>query len=351
MRRIGLFLLLAIGLLFNFNCSGAKSDSNPAAPAGNSPTATATGVSSSTPTSTPSFTPTVMLTVVTTPVTTYPSPTPYFQSGGDGINGDFTSPYGVASDNVYIAVSDPGFGNIQVFDRYGAYIYEIDSSNSGSSGLNGAAPSTPYGMAFDGHHNLYVADPGTAEVDIYALTPTAGATWIGYYVGGGAISGPMDVKFDNGGNLVVADYGSGLTYNVDFANDTVISSSSGDGGGLFPVGVAVDSSGNIYVADQSFNYIFAYDSGLNCRYAFNGLEPPWPSSLGIPQGIMVDKEGYLLIADNFNGQVVRTSIYGLYNQNVGSGEIAIPEYMSSSPWGFIYVIDNGLDEMFKFLAQ
>src|SRR5580698_10198001 len=202
MRRILICLVLACGVLFNLNCSGSKSP---------------TSANNPQPTQIPG-TPTL------TPVWTYPSPTPLIpgNGGATGIDGNFASPFGVAVDSAYIAVSDPGLPNIQIFNKNGVYLYEIDSTTSGATTIT--APSSPNGMAFDAKHNLYVVDTGTAEVDVYALTNSAG-TWKGYYVGGGAITGPMDVKFDNGGNLVVADYNSQATFNIDFASDTVLSTS------------------------------------------------------------------------------------------------------------------------------
>jgi sugar lactone lactonase YvrE len=284
--------------------------------------------------------------------------TSYGQQGTSGTNGNFITPMGVAisPDGTLIAVSDINYPNIQVFNGSGVYQYQISTSNSGNSN----APSSPGGIVFDENNNLYVADSGTTEVDVYALTSTAG-TWTTYFVGDkdgiADLIGPKDVKLNNNGNLVVADWDpnvadSGYTYNVNVLTDKVISKSRGDGGGLNPVGCTVDSSGNIYVADQANDAIYVYNSDLKYQYNFNSSAsiPAWPRALGAPWGITIDPEGFLIIGDNGNspGQVVRTDIQGNYNQNIGVGEISYPDYMGFDPLGNLYVADAGDDAVLEF---
>jgi tripartite motif-containing protein 71 len=337
-------LVLAAALLGAGGCS----NSQPSSPGGSKTSGSSDGAA-----------PTATTSPTATPAFTYPYGNTFgVTTGTPGTGGDFVQAMGIAvdSDGRYIAVSDPSFQNIQVFAQSnGSFLYEIDSTNSGATIT---APNQPYGMAFapGNGDDLYVADLANAEVDVYHLTETGG-TWEGYYVGGGSITGPQDVKFDNEGNLVVADYNSGYTYNVDFDNDSVLATSSGDGGGISPAGVAVDSLGNLYVADQANDFVICYGPDYQFHYAFNGGpgDGGWPGALGFPQGVLVDSQGNLVVADPGNGQVVRTNVYGVYYQNIGTGYITSPTYMglgrADTNSGDLYVVDQSLGQFLEFLTQ
>jgi len=347
MERFTAIFIFAALLGFCAGCT-AKSDS-PSAPVTVSQPVTVLVTATRTPTH-PAGSPTV------TPTATTAYPYPYSaaigQSGSDGVNGDLSQPAGIAitKDGVLKVVSDVGSGNIQVFNSNNVFLYEIDSSNDGATIT---APNQPWGMAFDGGRNLYVADYNNAEVDVYTVS-AAGATWIGYYVGGGAIAGPQDVKFDNNGNLVVADTASGHTYNIEVSNDgsddAVLNTTQGDGGGLAPQGVAVDSLGDLYVSDQNNGYVFVYGPDYQFRYAFNGTFG-WPTVLGTPAGLQVDNEGKLIIADYGNHQVVRANLYGAFDEVVGQDQINTPDYLALDAVGNLYVTDFGLGQLLKFTPQ
>ena len=135
---------------------------------------------------------------------------------------------------------------------------------SGYSGDGGPATSAqinlPQGVAVDGAGNLYIADTGNNAIRL--VTPAGGISTLAH------ITNPVGVATDALGNLYVTDGGSQVYVVYPFSSPIVVtiggngsSGYIGDGGlGTSaqlngPAGIAVDSRGNIYVADAFNNAV------------------------------------------------------------------------------------------------
>jgi sugar lactone lactonase YvrE len=199
-----------------------------------------------------------------------------FADGGPG-TAMFRSPGGVASDSA---------GNIYVADTYNEAIRKITpdgvvSTLAGSgSGIPGSADGTgaaaqfnnPTGIATDAAGNIYVADSSNFTIRkitqagvVTTFSGTAGVT--GSADGSHALFGsPLGIAVDTAGNAYVADTGNQTIRRITSAGivttvaGTAGESGSADGAGGAarfnqPSGLAIDTSGNVYVADGNNNTI------------------------------------------------------------------------------------------------
>lgn len=135
-------------------------------------------------------------------------------------------------------------------------------------------------------------------------------------------SGPsMGVAVDSAGNLYIADTGNHRVREVSKGIITTIAGNgtmgfSGDNGPAmsaqlnYPAGVAVDSAGNVYISDFGNNRIRKVSNGVITTVAGGGTGgslgdngPATSARLSQPIGVAVDAAGNLYIADNQNGRV------------------------------------------------
>jgi sugar lactone lactonase YvrE len=208
----------------------------------------------------------------------------YSGDGGAAISSELDEPDGVAVDasgNLYIA--DLANNRIRkVAVGTGIISTVAGNGTAGYSGDGGAATSAelnyPYGVAVDASGNLYIADTFSSRIRMVSaatgiITTVAGNGTRGYSGdGGAATSSELDeltgVAVDASGNLYIADGGTDKIRKVAAATGIVTTVAgngprgySGDGGAAtsaeldVPYGVAVDASGNLYISDEGSNRI------------------------------------------------------------------------------------------------
>jgi uncharacterized protein (TIGR03437 family) len=312
-------------------------------------------------------------------------------NGTQGYSGDFGvatqaqlhSPSGVAVDasgNLYIADSGNNAirevttdGNISPFAGNGLASYYGDSSTSTPTTPTLAGLDDPQDVAVGPNGTIYIADTGNSYIRAVsngAINFVAGSGSVGFAGDGGsatasttntgpgvALYGPRAIAFDSAGNYYLADSGNGRIRKVDTKGiiTTVAGNGTlgfaGDGSAATsanlnqPSGVAVDSQGNIYIADTLNARIRKVSSsGTISTVAGNGLlsysgdgGPATGAQLNGPLGIAADNSGNLFIADSQNG-VVRTVKKGTI-ASVGSGTLVIPRGMATDVAGSAYVAD------------
>lgn len=179
------------------------------------------------------------------------------------------------------------------------------------------------------------------------LISTVAGNGTGTYAGDNApatnasLWNPSGVAVDASGNLFVADVDNSRVRKVSASGiiTTVAgngsSSYSGDGGpatnaGMNAWGVAVDNSGNLFIADHSNNRIRKVDTnGIITTVAGNGSRgysgdggPATNTPLNFPPAVAVDSFGNLLIADLDNHRVRKVSTNGIITTVAGNGTLA-----------------------------
>jgi serine/threonine-protein kinase len=264
---------------------------------------------------------------------------------GTGKAVKFNHPFGLAVDasgNVYIA--DVGNNVIRKMDTTGlvttfAGIGGVKGSTNGFNSL--ATFNKPFGVATDAAGNVYVADAGN---NLIRMAGTAGmvSTFAGTGIAGSSnvadsvtFNSPLGVTVDGSGNVYVADYENNLIRKVSQAG--IVSTLAGSGAkgaddGLdtaatfnLPEAVAADGSGNVYVADNG-NDLIRKITPAGQVSTFAGSGQPGKSdgtgtsaSFNSPFGIAVDAAGNVYVADSGNNLIRKITPDGAVTTIAGSG--------------------------------
>ena len=273
-------------------------------------------------------------------------------------------------------------GTIQTIAGTGAFGFAGD----GGAGT-AASIFTPLGLAADGQGDVYFADSLNYRVrkldSSGIITTVAGSGTLGTPVDGGpAIDSPMSpsaVALDGSGNLYIADYANNRVRKVTaggtittVAGSGLLPGFSGDGGPAAGAllaqvaGVAVDTAGNIFIADIGNNRIRKVNTaGIITTVAGNGTRgfagdggPAIGAQLNMNNahvGIAVDRAGNLYIADVGNQRVRKVDASGNITTVAGNGiagfsgdqgpataaGLSSPQDVAVDSAGNLYIADGG----------
>jgi uncharacterized protein (TIGR03437 family) len=256
--------------------------------------------------------------------------------GGPAISAEICTPEGIWLDsagNLYIADED-GYarkissgGTISTLAGIGGAGYSGDGGSAAQAGLY-----WPSGVAMDMAGNLYISDTRNNRIRKVApggtITTVAGNGTAGFSGDGGlatsaALDWPSAVAVDTAGNIYIADYYNGRIRKVT-AGGTITTVAGGgfnfpgvNGSSATsvllnnPSGVAVDAAGNLYFTDSYNNVVLKVTSGGTLTIvAGNGSQgfsgdggPATSAALNFPTGIAVDAAGNVYFADNGNNRV------------------------------------------------
>lgn len=293
--------------------------------------------------------------------------------GGPAISAGLDAPAAVAVDssgNLFIATEN----QIREVDIHGNINTVVNTANTAGFSGDGAAATAallnnPVGLAFDSSGNLYIADSYNHRIRKVSggnITTIAGSGPVclnpcnnGSFTGDGGpatsatMAYPWDVAFDRSGNLLIADSNNNRIrlVNADGNINTVAGSgtNSGSSGDLgpatsalldSPTGVAADSSGNFYIADDSNNVVRMVDglgvistiAGTN-TIGFSGDGGPGDSAaLDDPYDVAIDPSGNVWIADRTNNRLRKLTASGPL---VGNGPLGIVNAASFVSGGLV----------------
>jgi len=219
--------------------------------------------------------------------------------------------------------------------------------------------SQPAGVATDSSNNVYITDPGNFRIAKYvpssgALSTLAGSGSPGASIGTGTAASffdPQGIVAARGG-LIVADEGSQLIRYVTFGGivsnlagqDYMAGNSNGPAATAtfsYPAGIAVDSAGNLYVADTQNNAIREIDT--------NNIVSTVPTggyTFDLPSAVAVDNNNNVWVADSAHDVIcmisngVVTVEAGTFGQAGTNDSLTATSAHFNSPSGLLWVSAN-----------
>jgi DNA-binding beta-propeller fold protein YncE len=243
--------------------------------------------------------------------------------------GQFDYPRGIATDtdgSVYVA--DTSNQRIQKFDSEGTFLAEwrvagvdlatdaagdvyvvevsahrvrkFDSEGTFLTAWGGFGPGDgqfdrPMGIATDTAGNVYVVDSGNDRIQKFDST--------GAFLAGWSARATLDVTIGAAGNAyATTPWGVQKFTSAGAFLDEWGSYGTGEGQFDYPLGIATDTDGNVYVADSGNGRIQKFDAD-GTFLAKGGSQGARAGQLYAPQGIAVDADGYVYIADTSNNRI------------------------------------------------
>ena len=257
----------------------------------------------------------------------------------------------------------------------------IDTLAGGGTPGGRGELSFPRSVAVDPAGNVYVADTRNhriRQIDTTGLISTFAGTGEDGESGDGGpaieaeLCYPAGVATDTAGNVYVADRWNHRVRRIDTEGTIATVAGTGSPGGngdggpaieaqlAYPVAVATDPSGNLYIAEGGSHRIRKVNvDGVITRFAGTGRAgysgdggPAARARLANPAGVAADAAGNVYVADTWNHRIRRVDASGVISTVAGTGDradggdggpaaaaqLAYPAAVAAGPAGSLYVV-------------
>jgi hypothetical protein len=272
--------------------------------------------------------------------------------------GQWGAPMGGAPDSAgHVYIANNSYSQVRKYSSSGAFISQLGSNGSGDGQFY-----SPTGVAIDSSGNIYVLDSGNQRVEKFSSSGVFLRMW-GWGVddgsnafqfctsscqagirggpGDGQFNFPYAIAVDPSGNVYVADTGNSRVQKFSSSGAFITKWSVTD-----PRGIATDSSGNVYVSSLNQNRIQKYSSS-GAFITQWGTTGSGNGQFNAPYGIATDSSDNVYVAEFNNRRVQKFSSSGAFITKFGSfgtgdGQFEAPVAVTVDSSG-VYVSDWGSD--------
>jgi hypothetical protein len=286
-------------------------------------------------------------------------------------NNHFHGPQHIAIYGTMLYVADGGNNRVQIFNisTPAAPVYSATLGTAGESGSDNTHFNHPVGVAVDANY-IFIADRWNNRIQVFSQTTRAYVATIGTGLGTGndQFNNPTDVAIDSAGNLYVADFANCRVQ--QFNSSHVYQRTYGVTGVPYitdayhynsPSGVAIASDGSIYLTEDNGQRLIKLNPAGVPQWAVGvaGIKGDFfettNDNLNNPSDVALDASGRVYVADQWHGRVQIFNSNGSYYATLGLGtdnyEFWQPVGLTIASNGYIYVTDASRNRVQVFDAN
>ena len=207
---------------------------------------------------------------------------------------------------------------------------------------NGSPFNQPYGMSFDSSGNLYVTNYYSGTIDVF----DSQSNYLKSFTPKG--TNPAGIVFDSSGKYYVLSRGSGFVYKYSTTGSLLATLKPGSfSGGAFNAAfaIAIDAADNLYVTDE-----YAGTSGIGTLTKFNtngAILQTITANIYNPVGVAIDSGGNIFVLNRGYNTLQKYSSSGTFIESFATN-LNGPFALTIDPFDNVYVSSFGNSQVYMF---